>query len=101
MAFPVRCCALVGRFEDPRIAESVSALLPHLARRGVEVLVSEHNPPGVPRADVTRVADAELGARTDLLLAIGGAGTLLNAATLGARHAVTVLGGNRTRLGGL
>jgi len=48
MAFPVRCCALVGRFEDPRIAESVSALLPHLARRGVEVLVSEHNPPGVP-----------------------------------------------------
>ncbi|TLY64234.1 MAG: hypothetical protein E6K48_00145 [Gammaproteobacteria bacterium] len=65
----------MGRFEDPRIAESVSALLPHLARRGVEVLVSEHNPPGVPGADVTRVADAELGARTDLLIAIGGDGT--------------------------
>src|SRR6184192_3481729 len=99
MAFPVRCCALVGRFEDPRIAESVSALLPHLARRGVEVLVSEHNPPGVPGADVTRVADAELGARTDLLIAIGGDGTLLHAARLVAHHAVPLLGVNRGRLG--
>src|SRR5437764_971053 len=99
MAFPVRCCALVGRFEDPRIAESVSALLPHLARRGVEVLVSEHNPPGVPGAGVTRVTDAELGARTDLLIAIGGDGTLLHAARLVARHAVPLLGVNRGRLG--
>jgi len=99
MAFPVRCCALVGRFEDPRIAESVSALLPHLARRGVEVLVSEHNPPGVPGAGVMRVADAELGARTDLLIAIGGDGTLLHAARLVARHAVPLLGVNRGRLG--
>ena len=41
LAFPVRCCALVGRFADPRIAESVSTLLPHLASRGVQVLVSE------------------------------------------------------------
>src|SRR5256884_9212202 len=99
MAFPVPCCALVGRFEDPRIAESVSALLPHLARRGVEVLVSEHNPPGVPGAGVTRVADAELGARTALLIAIGGDGTLLHAARLVARHAVPLLGVNPGRLG--
>ena len=41
MAFPVRTCALVGRFADPRIAESVGALLPHLESRGVEVVVSE------------------------------------------------------------
>ena len=41
MGFPVRTCALVGRFADPRIAESVGALLPHLKGRGVQVLVSE------------------------------------------------------------
>src|SRR5256884_6354724 len=99
MAFPVRCCALVGRFEDPRIAESVSALLPHLAGRGVEVLGSGPHPPGVPGPDVTRVADAERGARTDLLIAIGGDGTLLHAARLVARRAVPLLGVNRGRLG--
>ena len=42
MAFPVRTCALVGRFADPRVAESVGALLPHLESLGVRVLVSEY-----------------------------------------------------------
>ena len=41
MAFPVRTCALVGRFSDVRVAESAGALLPHLAAAGVTVLVSE------------------------------------------------------------
>ena len=32
MAFPVRACALVGRFADPRVAESVNALLASSAK---------------------------------------------------------------------
>ena len=99
MAFPVRCCALVGRFEDPRIAESVSALLPHLASRGVRVLVSEDATLAADLAGVVRVAEREFGERADLLIAIGGDGTLLYAARLAARHAVPLLGVNRGRLG--
>src|ERR1700716_1089411 len=57
MAFPVRCCALVGRFADSRIAESVSALLPHLASRGVQVLVAEGATLAAGTAGVTRVAE--------------------------------------------
>ena len=99
MAFPVRCCALVGRFADPRIAESVSALLPHLASRGVRVLVSEGATLGVGAAGVTRVPEREFGERADLLIAIGGDGTLLYGARLVARHGVPLLGVNRGRLG--
>ena len=99
MAFPVRCCALVGRFADPRIAESVSALLPHLASRGVRVLVSEDATLAADLAGVVRVAERELGERADLIIAIGGDGTLLYAARLAARHAVPLLGVNRGRLG--
>jgi len=99
MAFPVRCCALVGRFADPRIAESVSALLPHLASRGVRVLVSEDARLAAGGAGVVRVAERELGERADLIIAIGGDGTLLYAARLAARHAVPLLGVNRGRLG--
>ena len=95
MAFPVRCCALVGRFADPRIAESVSALLPHLASRGVRVLVSEDAMLAAGVAGVVRVAEREFGERADLIIAIGGDGTLLYA----ARHAVPLLGVNRGRLG--
>ncbi len=99
MAFPVRCCALVGRFADPRIAESVGALVPHLVRRGVEVLIGEDAGIGVDAAGVTRVPKRDLGARADLIIAIGGDGTLLYAARLVARHRVPLLGVNRGRLG--
>src|SRR3989440_5875136 len=86
LAFPVRCCALVGRFADPRIAESVSTLLPHLASRGVQVLVSENATLAASATAVTRVPEREFGERADLVIAIGGDGTLLYAPRLVARH---------------
>ena len=98
MAFPVRTCALVGRFSDPRVAESVATLLPHLRSRGVQVLVSEDAE--LPReAPVMRVAERTFGERADLLIAVGGDGTLLYGARLVARHNVPLVGVNRGRLG--
>ncbi|HVS76046.1 MAG TPA: NAD(+)/NADH kinase [Steroidobacteraceae bacterium] len=98
MALPVRTCALVGRFTDSRVAESVHALLAHLATRQVTVLVSDTAPltDGPP---VQRVPEGELGRRADLMIAVGGDGTLLYAAGLVARHRVPLLGINRGRLG--
>ncbi len=98
MAFPVRACALVGRFADPRIAETVGALLPHLQRRGVTVFVAQEAelPAGLA---ASRIAEAEFGARADLVIAVGGDGTLLHAARLVARRGVPLLGVNRGRIG--
>jgi NAD+ kinase len=98
MAFPVRSCALVGRFADARVAETVNALLPHLKSRGVEVLLTE-TAAGIEATGATRVAEAGLGARADLVIAVGGDGTLLYAARLVAHHGVPLLGVNRGRLG--
>ena len=52
MGFPVRKCALIGRFVDPRVAESMSTLLPHLKKRDVQVLISD-------AADIPEVDGAE------------------------------------------
>src|SRR5246127_2512931 len=98
MAFPVRSCALVGRFTDARVAETVNALVPHLVSRGVRVLVSEAAP-GIDAAGVARVPETAIGERADLVIAVGGDGTLLYAARLVARHGVPLLGVNRGRLG--
>lgn len=103
MAFPVRTCALVGRFSDPRVAESAHALLAHLTSRQVTVLVSG----AAAVADALtaeepgplRVPEEDLGRRADLMIAVGGDGTLLYAAGLVARHGVPLLGINRGRLG--
>ena len=99
MGFPVRKCALIGRFVDSRVAESVSALLPHLKSRGVQVLISDSAdiPDGLN--GVTRMSEEQLAASADLLIAIGGDGTLLYGARLVARHNVPLLGINRGRLG--
>lgn len=99
MAFPVRTCALVGKFADPRVAESVGALLPHLLEKKLMVLVSEDMDLPATWRGVTRVAEAEIAEKADLVLAIGGDGTLLYAARLVAGHDVPLLGINRGRLG--
>jgi NAD+ kinase len=99
MTFPVHTCALVGRFSDPRIAESVATLLPHLASRGVQVLVSQEAGLGEEFAGVTRLPEGEIGPRAELVIAVGGDGTLLYAARLVASHSVPLLGVNRGRLG--
>ena len=99
MGFPVRKCALIGRFVDPRVAESMSALLPHLKSRGVQVLVIDGTdiPDGLN--GVTRLPEEEVASQADLLVAIGGDGTLLYGARMVARHNVPLLGINRGRLG--
>jgi NAD+ kinase len=95
---PPRICALVGRFTDPRVAESARVALAHLVERGVTVRVDCAAPLAVSSA-VSAVATAELSPGADLMIAVGGDGTLLYAAGLVARHGVPLLGINRGRLG--
>ena len=38
MQKPIRTCALVGKFQDPRVAESAAALVPELLARQLTVL---------------------------------------------------------------
>ncbi|HSY07548.1 MAG TPA: NAD(+)/NADH kinase [Steroidobacteraceae bacterium] len=99
MAFPVRACALIGRFTDPQVAEPLSVLVPHLAARQITVLVGPETPLPAAMPGIVRVPSHELVARADLVIAIGGDGTLLYAAGLVARHDVPLLGINRGRLG--
>jgi len=99
MAFPVRVCALVGKLTDPRVQESAALLLPHLRARGVEVLAIENllAPDGTTM--LQGCDPAAIAARADLVIAIGGDGTLLYATRLVAGRDVPLLGINRGRLG--
>jgi len=90
--------AVVGNDRDARVVDSLRALAKHLRLRGKEVLVDEatsldYDP------DVRRVPETDLAAQVDLLVAVGGDGTMLHAARLAAPHGVPVLGVNRGRLG--
>jgi NAD+ kinase len=99
MALPAQACALIGRFSDPRVAESALALLPHLKKRGVRALLPESQPFDVPADLVVRIPEEEIANQADLVIAIGGDGTLLYAARLVAHRGVPLVGINRGRLG--
>jgi len=99
MALPAQACALIGRFSDPRVAESALTLLPHLKKRGVRALLPKDDPLAAPADLVTRIPEEEIAERADLVIAIGGDGTLLYAARLVAHRGVPLIGINRGRLG--
>ena len=99
MAFPVRACALVGRFADLQVAEPLRVLVPHLRAREITVLVAAETPLPGAMDGVVRVPMAELARQADLVIAIGGDGTLLYAAGLVAESGIPLLGINRGRLG--
>ncbi|MFZ9653821.1 MAG: NAD(+)/NADH kinase [Steroidobacteraceae bacterium] len=94
-----RCCALVTRFADPRVAESVELLATHLRARGVAAVALADEASRLGALPVEFVTEAELAARASLIVAIGGDGTLLHAAGLVAGHDTPLLGINRGRLG--
>jgi NAD+ kinase len=96
---PFSRIALVGKVEDARVADSMAALAQHLRARGLAVLLDRAaDVAGLP-ADVERKAVAALGEDADLIVAIGGDGTMLFAAQLAIGRGVPLLGINRGRLG--
>jgi NAD+ kinase len=91
--------ALVGRVEDARVADSLALLAGHLRARGAMVFldrtaVIDGLPDGLVRKPVE-----DLGKEADLIVAIGGDGTLLFAAQLALARGVPLIGVNRGRLG--
>jgi NAD+ kinase len=96
---PFSRISLVGKVEDPRVADSMVTLARHLRSRGLAVLVDRGAaiaglPDGIERPSVEA-----LGREADLIVAIGGDGTMLFAAQLAIGRGVPLLGINRGRLG--
>jgi NAD+ kinase len=88
--------ALVGLYSDSRVAEPMRALAGYLTKNGSEVLAPPHL---TAELGSTPVADADMSAQADLIVAVGGDGTMLYAASLVAGTGVPLLGINRGRLG--
>ena len=96
MSSEFRKIAVLGRDDDPRVAEPMTTLVSHLTKAGVAVSAADDLSLDLP---VKRVPAQEVGAGSDLMISIGGDGAMLYAGNLAARHDVPLLGINRGRLG--
>ena len=99
MSPAIRQCALISRFADTRVAESTLAVAAHLHSRGIAVLVPLEDGELADQPGAVALPEGELAARADLVVAVGGDGTLLYAAGLVAEQGTPLLGINRGRLG--
>lgn len=96
---PIQTVGVIGKRTDPAALPTVIALCRLLRELGCAVLVDDvhagiahtENLPAVPRA--------ELGGRCQLIVVVGGDGTLLDAGRSLARFGVPLLGINQGRLG--
>jgi NAD+ kinase len=91
--------ALVGNAKDLRVAECMLSLIGHFRSRGQRALVDPGVDLAFPPDSIVSCPESSFASRADLIVAIGGDGTLLYAARLIASRPVPLLGINRGRLG--
>lgn len=90
---------LIGRVGNEQVLESVNALKEFLVKRDLAVIIDEEIARVLPEHDLEVATRKTVGAACDLVIVIGGDGSILAAARALAAYRVPILGVNRGRLG--
>ncbi|MFP6835747.1 MAG: NAD(+) kinase [Pseudomonadales bacterium] len=90
---------LIGRHGNPRIVDSLMAVADCLDRHGVETLIEDDTASMLENSRHAHVSRQDLGSRCDLIVVVGGDGSLLGVGRDLAHSGVPVIGINRGGLG--
>ena len=91
------CIGITGKSGDAALGDLLRPLYTHLHTRATQILVDARMAEFLPQSQQASLA--EVAQRADLLIVVGGDGTLLHSARILAKHPVPVVGINRGRLG--
>lgn len=90
---------IIGKLRDSRVGPTLARLAAQLRELGSTVLIDARNADHVDDPAYKIVALEEIGRSCDLVIVVGGDGTLLAAARVLANTGVPILGVNQGRLG--
>lgn len=99
MSLKFSTIGLIGRYNDPTIHPALNDLGDYLTSKKIHVLLDDGTAENLPNWKFDTISRHELGEKSDLIIIVGGDGTLLNAARSMAEYEVPLLGINRGRLG--
>ncbi|MFZ1827694.1 MAG: NAD(+) kinase [Candidatus Competibacteraceae bacterium] len=90
---------LIGKFGEPNVASTLYQIAAHLIRRQLRVLLDDSTAQLIPDNTLESASREVIGEQCDLVIVMGGDGTLLNAARSLVDYEVPILGINLGRLG--
>jgi len=99
MAQHFQTIGLIGKHGDPSPKEALQSLSQFLQSQGVTLLLEEDTAGRIDTLGLATATLDEIGKRSDLVIVVGGDGTLLHAARILADHDVPLVGINLGRLG--
>ncbi len=100
MALAFSTIGLIGKHANPEVQSTLASLVTFLQVQGIEVLMEQTCAAMMPPSLLTKaITRDKLGALCDLVIVVGGDGSLLDAARTVVDHDVPVVGVNRGRLG--
>ena len=99
MSQPFRKIGLIGKHGDPNVKETLYRLCEHLNSKGCEVILEETTGKLLNGSPLPSMPEIDLPSCSDLVIVVGGDGTLLHAARVLASQKTPLLGINLGRLG--
>lgn len=91
--------ALIGREGVPGVVETLNALVSHLQQHQRQVVLESHTATFMTLPNIDSVKSDAIRQHADLIIVVGGDGSLLNAARIAIDNKLPILGINRGRLG--
>jgi NAD+ kinase len=99
MPSPFHTVALAGKYDNAALGGSVQRLAGFLAKQGYEVMISSQTAENLGIEGYSQLALSELANTADVVVVLGGDGTMLSIARALAPFPVPLIGVNQGRLG--
>ncbi|WP_404345382.1 NAD(+) kinase [Vreelandella venusta] len=98
-AKPFKTIGLIGRLGSDKVVDSLQRLVRYLTVQDYKVLIEDRTATALPQHGLPEASRRMLGELCDLVIVVGGDGSLLGAARTLCRSGTLILGVNRGRLG--
>jgi NAD+ kinase len=99
MPHTFKTIALVGKYDSPELGDALLRLANFLRQRGHDVLIAQNTADHIGNPDYPTAKLSDIGTRADLVVVLGGDGTMLSIARMLVDSGIPMVGVNQGHLG--